>query len=162
MTAVVVMGVSGSGKSTVGALLAIRLGVRFVDADALHPGENIAKMASGVPLDDDDRWPWLARVADEIAAHPEGVVVACSALRVAYRDALRRDDAVVFFAHLAPPVDVLAERLGARPGHFMPPSLLRSQLETLEPLEPGERGITLDDSGSPTAIVDAIEYETAR
>ena len=156
------MGVSGSGKSTVGALLAIRLGVQFVDADALHPRENIAKMASGVPLDDDDRWPWLARVADAIAEHPEGIVVACSALRVAYRDALRRDGAAVFFAHLAPSAEVLTERLGTRPGHFMPPSLLRSQLDALEQLDPGEWGVTLDASVSPTAIVDAIASAVAR
>lgn len=156
MTLVVVMGVSGSGKSTVGALLAARLGVPFVDADSLHPAANVAKMASGTPLDDEDRWPWLARVADELAAHPVGLVVACSALRASYRAALRRDNDRVFFAHLHPTFEVLSQRLLSRPEHFMPASLLQSQLDTLEDLEPEEWGIRIDAQSPASAVVEAI------
>jgi carbohydrate kinase (thermoresistant glucokinase family) len=146
------MGVSGSGKSTVGSMLAQRLGVPFVDADGLHPAGNIAKMAAGIPLTDDDRWPWLARVGEVLAA-PEGVVVACSALRFDYRAVLRHHapDAVV--VHLDGTRDQLAARMAARLDHFMPPSLLDTQLATLEVLRADEAGVVLDIASPPDRIV---------
>lgn len=128
---VLVMGVSGSGKSSVGVALAARLGVPFLEGDALHPAANVAKMAAGVPLDDADRAPWLAAIAAWIAAHAGGVV-ACSALKRAYRDRLRVTAPGLRLVALLPPAAVLAERLGHRRGHFMPGSLLASQLATLE------------------------------
>lgn len=142
---VVVMGVSGSGKSTVGAALAARLGTGFSDADDLHPAANVAKMHAGVPLTDDDRWPWLDAVGAELAGHAgTGLVVACSALRRGYRDRLRRHAPRALFLHLAGDRAVLAARMGHRQGHFMPLTLLDSQLDTLEPLGPDETGATLD------------------
>ncbi|WP_200932272.1 gluconokinase [Yonghaparkia sp. Root332] len=158
MTLVVVMGVAGSGKSTVGALLAERLGAPFVDADALHSDESIAKMTRGEPLVDADRWPWLARVADVVATGREGrgVVIACSALRTAYRDAIRRGTDDVVFVHLAADESVLAARLQTRTGHFMPPALLASQLDALEGLSPCENGVTITASAHPTTIADLL------
>jgi gluconokinase len=142
---VVVMGVSGSGKSTVGAALAQRLGVPFVDADDLHPEANIAKMAAGIPLDDDDRWPWLEAVARWLAGHRDtGGVASCSALKRAYRDVLTHGAPSTVFLHLHGDRDVLAERVAARPGHFMPAALIDSQFATLEPLAPDERGHVID------------------
>lgn len=137
---VVIMGVSGSGKSTVGALLAAQLGVPFTDADALHPPENVAKMAAGEPLDDADRAPWLDAVGAELAAAPSGLVVGCSALKRAYRDRIRAAAPQSYFAHLAGSPDLIAERLAGRAGHFMPAGLLGSQLRTLEALGADERG----------------------
>lgn len=151
---VVVMGVSASGKSSVGRELAQRLSFSFIDADDLHPTSNVAKMQAGVPLNDDDRWPWLDRVAEELGS-PQPLVIACSALKRAYRDRLRRRDADVAFVHLAGSEDLLAGRSLSRQGHFMPPALLRSQLETLEPLDPDERGVELEVSGPVDEIVDA-------
>ena len=144
MTRIVVMGVSGCGKSTVGPLLAARLGVPFVDADDLHPPTNVAKMAAGIPLTDEDRWPWLRLVGAELASASDGLVVACSALRYAYRDVLRSFVPDVYFVHLAGSREELASRLGHRVDHFMPLMLLDSQLATLEPLRADERGVTLD------------------
>jgi carbohydrate kinase (thermoresistant glucokinase family) len=152
---VVVMGVSGCGKSTAGSLLAARLGVPFLDADTLHPAANIAKMAAGAPLTDDDRGPWLAAVAAELAAAPAGVVVACSALRRRYRDVLRAGAPGTAFLHLAGTRALLADRMAARPGHFMPVSLLDTQLATLEPLEPDEPGLVADVADAPAVIVAA-------
>ena len=150
------MGVSGSGKSTVGAALAHRLRVPFVDADTLHPAANVAKMAAGEPLDDDDRYPWLERVGEWLAAHPDGAVVSCSALKRKYRDQLRAHCPNVEFGHLSGSSELIASRLAARTGHFMPAALLRSQLDTLEPLGPDEAGMTVDISQGLDAIVDTL------
>jgi gluconokinase len=145
---VVVMGVSGTGKSTVGARLAQHLGVDLVEGDSHHPLANIAKMSAGTPLDDEDRWPWLRRLAAILAErHAAGLstVLTCSALRRGYRDVLRSGlpDRDAFFVHLHADEAVLETRMRAR-DHFMPPSLLRSQLDTLEALEPDETGVMLD------------------
>ena len=153
----VVMGVSGSGKSTIASLVAERAGVSFIDADDLHPASNVEKMASGIPLTDDDRMPWLAAVGDAIAAHSDTrVVVACSALKRAYRNAIRERAEGVVFAQLDGSPDLLAERMGARADHFLPPTLLTSQLATLEPLESDEDGVIVDIAVPPAEIADAI------
>jgi carbohydrate kinase (thermoresistant glucokinase family) len=144
----VVMGVAGCGKSSLGAALATALALPFTDADDLHPAANRAKMAAGHPLTDNDRWPWLQAVGAVLAA--EAGVVACSALRRSYRDRLRETAGPVQFLHLIAPREVIAERLAARRGHFMPLALLDSQLATLEPLAPAE-GWTLNVSGSQEA-----------
>lgn len=146
------MGVSGAGKTTTAMALASRLGAVFLDADDLHPAANVAKMAAGVALDDDDRAPWLRAVGEAVAGH-EHVVVACSALKRRYRDLLRDTAPDLIFVLLVPSDDELARRLAAREGHFMPVSLLRSQLATLEPLGPDEAGVTVDVS---SAGVDAV------
>ena len=153
---VVVMGVSGSGKTTVGERVAVLLGVPFVDGDALHPAENVAKMAAGVPLTDDDRIPWLQTVGRTLAGTGDGVVVACSALKRAYRDLIRSEAPGTVFAELDGSREVLAARMAARPGHFMPVSLLDSQLATLQPLEEGESGLRLDVGRPPEALAAAI------
>ncbi|MCR6030388.1 gluconokinase [Nocardioides sp. zg-579] len=151
----VVMGVSGSGKSTVGAALARRLGVPFADADDLHPAANIAKMSRGEPLDDGDRRPWLEEVGRWLARHLDGGVMSCSALKRAYRDQLRHHAPATTFVLLDGDPDVIARRQSVRAGHFMPASLLTSQLATLEPLEPDEGGIVLDVDQGVDAIVQA-------
>ncbi|WP_224389934.1 gluconokinase [Pseudonocardia sp. ICBG1293] len=139
------MGVSGSGKSTVGAALADALGVGFTDADSLHPAANVAKMQAGVPLTDTDREPWLDAVGARLAEHTgTGLVVACSALRRTYRDRLRAQAPSTVFVHLSGDGAVLADRMNGRSGHFMPTALLDSQLATLEPLAEDEAGTTLD------------------
>ena len=150
----VVMGVSGCGKSAVGSLLAEALKVPYVEGDDVHPPENVAKMAAGIPLDDADRAGWLAALRARIAtarAQGGGLVVSCSALKRAYRDLLREGDPALRFAHLHGRREVLARRM-RRPGHFMPPSLLDSQLRTLQPLQPDEAGIVLD-IGQPLAVL---------
>lgn len=157
---VVVMGVAGCGKSTVGGLLAARLGLQFVDADDLHPPSNVAKMSAGAPLTDDDRRPWLARVAEVLRAGGDDgapAVVACSALRRSYRDALR-DGAGgdVAFVHLHGDRDLLARRIAARADHFMPPALLDSQLATLEPLAGDETGVVVDVDQAAGRAVDVV------
>ncbi|MFP5311484.1 MAG: gluconokinase [Actinomycetes bacterium] len=152
---VVVMGVSGCGKTTVGGLVARALGVPFLDGDSLHPPENVAKMESGTPLTDQDRWPWLALVGRELASAGDGgLVVACSALRRSYRDAIRDQAPDAIFLHLSGSKDVLSRRLKGRSGHFMPPALLESQLATLEPLQADERGLVVDIA-APVADVAA-------
>ncbi len=157
---IVVMGVSGSGKSTVGAALAGRLRVAFEDADDLHPPANIAKMTRGEPLDDDDRWPWLERIGQWLAEHADGGVIACSALKRKYRDQLRHHCPAVEFLHLEGGRDVIERRQASRPGHFMPATLLTSQFETLEPLAPDERGDVVDVDGSVDEIVERYLAET--
>jgi gluconokinase len=142
---VTVMGVSGSGKTTVGAALAQRLGVPFADADDFHPPENVAKMSAGIPLDDLDRLPWLHSIGSWQAEHAAvGAVVSCSALKRWYRDVLREATPGQLFVHLDGHPDVVARRVAGRPGHFMPASLVESQFATLEPLGDGEHGLTLD------------------
>jgi gluconokinase len=152
---VVVMGVSGSGKSTVGAALAQRLQVPYVDADTLHPRANIAKMAAGQPLDDDDRYPWLDSVGEWLAAHADGGVVSCSALRRRYRDQLRAHCPTAVFLHLSGTRELIGRRIAARAGHFMPPALLASQFDALEPLGADELGVTVDVAQGTEAIVEA-------
>jgi len=153
----VVMGVSGSGKSTIAARVAERAGAAFVDADDLHPAANVAKMAAGIPLTDEDRMPWLREVGEVIARHPgQRIVVACSALRRAYRDAIRERARDVLFAELDGTRELLAQRMRGRRQHFMPLTLLDSQLATLEPLQDDENGLRVDIAGSPDQIADLI------
>ncbi|BBY61047.1 gluconokinase [Mycolicibacterium sarraceniae] len=151
---IVVMGVSGSGKSTVGAALAQRLRAPFADADDFHPPANIAKMTAGHPLDDDDRYPWLESIGQWLAEHRDGGVMSCSALKRIYRDQLRQHCADVRFLHLSGTEDVVARRQASRPGHFMPASLVHSQFETLEPLDPDEHGFSIDVDQSIDSIID--------
>ncbi len=162
---VVVMGVSGSGKTTIGALLAARLGVRFVDADDLHPAANKNKMAAGLPLTDADRLPWLRRVAEclgSAAGSGDGIVVACSALRRVYREALVIRAPGTVFVHLTGSQETIGSRLAGRRHEYMPASLLGSQLSTLEPLEPDERGLLLDVGRSPETMVEDAVRELLR
>jgi carbohydrate kinase (thermoresistant glucokinase family) len=140
---IVVMGVSGCGKSSVGIALAEALGARFIDGDDLHPEANKAKMGAGIPLDDSDRWPWLDLVGQELAAGP-ATVIACSALKRAYRDRIRAAAPKTFFVHLDGSREILEQRLGDRTGHFMPATLLDSQLAILEPLGSDEAGVVID------------------
>jgi gluconokinase len=151
---IVVMGVSGSGKSTVGAALAQRLRVPFADADDFHPPANIAKMTAGNPLDDDDRYPWLEAIGEWLAQHGDGGVMSCSALKRKYRDQMRRHCPTVEFLHLSGTPQVIGKRQASRPGHFMPASLLASQFATLEPLDPDEHGVAIDVDQNIDAIVD--------
>jgi gluconokinase len=157
---IVVMGVSGSGKSAVGAALAQRLRVPFADADDFHPPANIAKMTAGQALSDDDRYPWLEAIGQWLAAHEDGGVMSCSALKRKYRDQLRRHCPDVLLLHLSGTPEVIGKRQASRPGHFMPASLLASQFETLEPLEPDERGITIDVDQSIDSIVETYVAST--
>jgi gluconokinase len=156
LTVVVLMGVSGVGKTTVGERLAAELGWTFHDADAFHPPANVAKMRSGAPLDDTDREPWLAAMSDAIGgwlAKGEGAVLACSALKQCYREALARDRDGVVFVHLEGSRSLIASRLAARRGHYMPASLLDSQIAALEP---PDDAITVDVTPTPEAIVAEI------
>lgn len=144
---VVVMGVSGCGKSTVGHLLAGRLAVPFVEGDDLHSAANVAKMAAGQPLTDEDRVGWLQALSQRLqqaVRHDQGVVVACSALKKAYRDVLRQGAPDVLFVHLQGSADILAQRLQQRTAHYMPATLLQSQLAILEPPQADETAMTLD------------------
>ncbi|WP_194860662.1 gluconokinase [Dietzia sp. SYD-A1] len=173
MTHIVVMGVTGAGKSTVAQAIAERIGAPFVDADDLHPPANRRKLGAGEPLTDLDREPWLEAVrtrmaeqsrftsgsgrdpAPETTAGP-GLVVACSALRRAYRDILRGVDRPVFFVELRGDRKLLAARLAARGGHFASPQILDSQLATVEPLAPDEHGITCPVSGTVEQVADTV------
>ena len=160
--AVVVMGVSGSGKSTVGAAIAARLGLHFLDGDSLHSTESVAKMRAGSALQDEDRWPWLDRIGASLAdteRWPAGVVVACSALRRAYRDRIRAAAPGVRFVFLAGTKAVIGARMTHRRGHYMPDTLLDSQLRTLETPGPDESDVQRLDIELP---VDDIVMRATR
>ncbi|HEX2300812.1 MAG TPA: gluconokinase [Pseudonocardiaceae bacterium] len=159
MKQLVIMGVSGSGKSTVATLLAERTGCALADADDFHPESNIARLAAGLPLDDVLRAPWLAALASWLAqraARGECAVLSCSALTRAYRDVLRGAGPGVRMVHLAGARELVAQRLAARRGHFMSPALLDSQYAELEPLEADEPGITVDLAADPERIADQV------
>ena len=163
---VVVMGVAGTGKSTIGALLAADLGVELIEGDEHHPASNIEKLSSGQPLTDGDRWPWLETLAGMLAEERESgrsAVLTCSALRRAYRDLLRgkipSDE--VFFVHLHGSFEVLDQRMRGR-RHFMPAALLQSQLDTLEPLEPDESGVLVDVGQPVEHVVEQVRAALAQ
>ena len=155
----VVMGVSGAGKSAIGARLAAELGVPFLEGDSFHPAANVAKMSAGTPLNDDDRAAWLLKLRDEIRGarqRSEGLVLSCSSLKRRYRDLLRSADPALRFVHLHGERAVLAQRMSNRPGHYMPLSLLDSQLRDLEPLQEDESGLRLDLGRSQEQLVNEI------
>ncbi len=159
----VVMGVSGSGKSSVGAAFAAAIGARFIDGDDLHPAANVTKMARGEPLDDDDRRPWLALIADALRGSDDPIVIACSALRRRYRDWIREGaGAPVTFLHLAGPRAVIAGRMQTRQGHFMPPALLDSQFATLEPPDADEHAVTVDIDQPLERVVSDLVAKTRK
>ena len=144
---VIVMGVSGTGKSSVAEARSRELGSRFIEGDALHPESNVRKMAAGTPLTDEDRWPWLDLIVEamrEEAGRGGSLVVTCSALKRSYREVLAANGARTVFVHLAGSRELIASRLGGREGHFFPQALLDSQFDTLEPLRPEENGFTVD------------------
>ena len=155
---VVVMGVSGSGKSAVAERLAQALGAEFVEGDELHPPRNVRRMAAGIALTDEDRQGWLQTIAERLghaSQQQRGIVVSCSALKRRYRDQLRQGAADTRFIHLHGPADLLAQRLTQRAGHYMPASLLPSQLQTLEPPGADEAAITLDIATPLDSLVQA-------
>ena len=157
--ALVVMGVSGSGKSTIADKLAERLNWSFEDGDKFHPAANVAKMSAGHPLTDEDRWPWLQAIADEIDRICEAgghAVIACSSLKRVYRDVLVHGRNDVRIVYLDGTQELIANRLGQRKGHFMPPGLLTSQFKTLEPPGVSENPVTVSIDASVDAIVDDI------
>ncbi len=148
------MGVTGCGKSTIAELVAQRIHATYIEADALHGKANISKMACGEPLNDDDRWPWLKRVANAMQVSQAPIVVSCSSLRRTYRDYLREHTQVpIGFIHLHNDGDVIAKRVAERGGHFMPVSLLYSQLQLLEHLETNEDGVLVDIDQSVLSVV---------
>ena len=158
-TTLVVMGVSGSGKSTVARAVAQSLGWPYAEGDEFHPAANVAKMAAGTPLDDEDRWPWLRSIAAFIGAaerNGENLVLTCSALKRAYRELLSGGHPSVRFCLLDVPPDELGRRLATRRGHYMPASLLDSQLAALEPLGPDEPGLTAGAGGDPDDVLAAV------
>jgi gluconokinase len=159
LTTIVLMGVAGTGKTSVMTALVNRLGWPALEGDSLHPEANVVKMAAGVPLTDADREPWLDEIGAWIGRQERersNAIATCSALRRRYRDRLRRGHPSVWFVHLSVPREEIEARLAHRTGHFMPPSLLDSQLATLEPLEPDEPGWPIDALPSPTEIADNI------
>jgi gluconokinase len=158
-TTIVVMGVSGTGKTTVAQHLVQRLGWQFAEGDTFHPAVNVDKMRRGIALDDDDRWPWLESLADWIGTREsagENAVVTCSALRRTYRDVLRRGHPSVWFVHVNTSPAALRGRVAGRAGHYMPPSLLDSQLATLQPLEPDEAGLTISGESHPDDVAERV------
>lgn len=159
-TTIVLMGVSGVGKSSVAAALHRSLGWPLAEGDDFHPESNVEKMRRGIALDDDDRWPWLAAIATWVGAQESAgrdCIITCSALKSAYREALRRGHPSIWFVHLTAPNEVIASRLDQRVGHFMPPSLLASQLDQLEPLRAEEPGVTVAATDVADANAAAIE-----
>jgi gluconokinase len=157
--ALVTMGVSGSGKTTIGKALAQRLAWSYEDADTFHPASNVAKMSAGLPLTDEDRWPWLKAIAaeiDRVCDAGEHVVIGCSALRRIYRDILVHGRHDIRIVYLSGTQQLIASRLAARKGHFMPPQLLTSQFQTLEPPGGDEHPVTVSIDASVEAIVDDI------
>jgi carbohydrate kinase (thermoresistant glucokinase family) len=165
MPPLVVMGVSGCGKSTIGAQLGTKLDVPFFDGDDFHPPANKAKMASGIPLDDDDRAPWLAQIGAALATPTDGAgsrIIACSALRRSYRDVLRSFAPDLVFIHLSGDASTISRRLSGRAHEYMPSSLLASQLATLEPLAPDEAHILVDILEDPASLVDRIARQLQR
>jgi gluconokinase len=158
-TTIVVMGVSGAGKSTVAGELVAHLGWDFAEGDDFHPPENVEKMRSGHPLEDGDRWPWLRRLAAWIGEHEatgRNAVVTCSALKRAYRDLIRDGHPSVWFAHVSADPGLIRDRVEHRSGHYMPPLLLGSQLATLEPLQPDEPGAVVSGVAPPAEVADQI------
>jgi gluconokinase len=153
---IVVMGVAGSGKTTVGSALAERLDLPYADADDFHPEANVSKMRAGRPLDDADRLPWLRAVGAWLAGHPDGGIVSCSALRRDYRDLLRSHAPDVVFLHLSGDPDLITARVAARTDHFMPASLVSSQLQLLEPLRTDEAGVVADLARPVAELVDEL------
>ncbi|MET7935149.1 gluconokinase [Streptomyces sp. NPDC005322] len=152
---VVVMGVSGTGKTTIGPLLAEALGVPYAEADDFHPPANIAKMSAGTPLEDEDRYPWLDAIGGWAHDHAEqGGVVSCSALKRGYRDRLRDAAPDIVFLHLTGDRGLIADRMEARKGHFFSEKMLDSQLATLEPLQPDEHGVAVDIAPEPDVITE--------
>jgi gluconokinase len=152
----IVMGVSGSGKTTVAQEVARRLGLEYVEGDEFHPAHNVEKMRAGIPLTDEDRAPWLHVLADWIGENERlgcSLVLTCSALKRSYRDLLRDGHPSVWFVHVSADAELLRKRLEQRTNHYMPASLLDSQLATLEPLGPDEPGVTVDAAGSPEDVV---------
>lgn len=158
MTRIVLMGVAGCGKSSVGAALSALLAMPYVDGDDLHPAPNVAKMAAGTPLTDDDRWPWLDACTETLARG--NVILGCSALKRAYRDRLRRAGGVRF-VHLSGPRDLIAARMAQRSGHYMPLSLLDSQFAALEPPSADEDALTIPIGPTPTSIAASIAAQLA-
>ena len=159
LTSIVLMGVAGAGKSSVMAALEGRLGWPTLEGDAVHPPDNIARMAAGIPLTDADRAPWLAAISSWIAAREaarESSIVTCSALKRRYRDGLRSRHPSLWFVHLQAPRAILEARIRTRPGHFMPTSMLASQLEALEPLGQDEPGMIVDALATPADTADRI------
>ena len=159
VTTLVVMGVSGSGKTTVARTLAERLARPYVEGDNLHPAANIAKMRAGTPLDDVDRGPWLDRIADQVSDWEDAgisAVLTCSALKRAYRDRLRAGHESIFVVHVSVDAQTLRKRLARRADHYMPPSLLASQLADLEPLGRDELGLTVDGGGTPSDVIEQV------
>ena len=159
-TTILIMGVSGSGKSTTGRNLGLALGWEYRDADTFHPPANIAKMSAGHPLDDNDRRPWLDSIGEWLASHGDGGVMSCSALKRSYRDQLREHCAAIDFLHLEGSLETIGRRQASRPGHFMPAALLASQFETLESLEPDEHGIAIDVDQSIDSIIESYVTTT--
>ena len=153
----VIMGVAGSGKTTLADLLDDRLGRLYAEADEFHPQANIDKMAAGTPLTDEDRWPWLDAIRDWLTEQTRAgrsAIVTCSALKRVYRDVLRQAEGRVRFVHLTAPPTLLEDRMAHREGHFMPTTLLPSQLATLEPLDPDEDGVSVVVDVPPEEVAD--------
>jgi gluconokinase len=165
VVSLVVMGVTGSGKTTVAKEVARRLGWDFTEGDDHHPAANVEKMRTGIPLDDDDRLPWLLELAAWIGRHEQegrSCVLTCSALKRTYRDILRDGHPSVWFAHVAGPQDLITARVSQRTNHYMPSSLVPSQFATLEPLQDDEPGRVIPATGSPEQVVDELLADLQR